>query len=172
VNTNIWSQRDITHILGRDQDELPSNRYPCRFNLTLSQSQKRTHTIMLMVVFRLTSSMKTSLPVRRHSNDHYNSSRARIGEPMASHTDKRKQIWANDFSPPDNVLGSLLELVFVLPGGVTLTRISWLRWSIINLPWNPRCSNKCVKKVFALIVMSLRNRSYVWRRVTVELYKS
>jgi hypothetical protein len=69
------------------------------------------HAIIFMLTSRFTLSMKTSLtllvPVRLGkyftSLLTYNSSRHRIGEPIASQSDKSKQIVEKDFSPPDNV---------------------------------------------------------------------
>lgn len=45
----------------------------------------------------------------------YNSSRQRIGEPIASHNDNNRQIVEKDFSPPDKVFGPRLP-VASLPG--------------------------------------------------------
>lgn len=33
----------------------------------------------------------------------YNSSKQRMGEPIASHSANNRQTWENDFSPPDSV---------------------------------------------------------------------
>lgn len=59
-----------------------------------------TLTIMSIAILRLTASMKTS-----------NSSRQRIGHPMASHRESRRQIVEKDFSPPEREVGSLRLLL-------------------------------------------------------------
>ena len=42
----------------------------------------------------------------QHVWDTYNSSRHRTGAPMASHSDRRRQMVEKDFSPPDRVFAS------------------------------------------------------------------
>jgi hypothetical protein len=77
-----------------------------------------------MLISRLTLSMNTSLSyVSKHINNPsgmvstYNSSKHRIGDPMASHRARSKQIVEKDFSPPDNVLVCLpAALTFVMSG--------------------------------------------------------
>ena len=63
-----------------------------------------------MLASRLTLSIKTSLPKSKpvfslglhRVTD--NSSKQRIGAPIASHRESKKQICEKDFSPPDKVL--------------------------------------------------------------------
>lgn len=50
-------------------------------------------------ILRLTASMKTS-----------NSSKHRMGEPIASQSESRRQIVENDFSPPESVFGPLFPV--------------------------------------------------------------
>lgn len=72
-------------------------------------------TIIFMLTSRLTLSIKTSLKMGYElkivfwtmnikKGGAYNSSRQRIGAPIASHRESRRQIVEKDFSPPERVL--------------------------------------------------------------------
>lgn len=72
-------------------------------------ARRAAEIIIFMLISRLTLSMKTSLalvsihiaPSTRGQT--YNSSRQRIGEPMASQRESNRQMVENDFSPPESV---------------------------------------------------------------------
>jgi hypothetical protein len=82
---------------------------------------------MFVLMARFTLSMKTS-----------NSSRNRIGDPIASHTDKSMQIDENDFSPPDKVLVFRpAELLRVSSGSTWIVTVLCL-WFKSMLPRNAR----------------------------------
>jgi len=157
MDPNIWTHSNVSHILWRNQDKLFSNWRPCRFNLTCQICKWRIDTIIAILVFRFTASMKTSLKSAKNiQRKVYNSSRARIGDPIASQTESNIQTWVKDFSPPESDLGSFL-VPFSEPAGFTVTRISWFSWSMINLPRYPRWVSKWWNICFALALMDDRN---------------
>jgi hypothetical protein len=92
--------------------------------------------IIFIVTDRFALSMNTSLHtvsrvfqvVGWHT---YNSSRQRIGEPMASQRESNKQIVENDFSPPESVL-------VCLPASSSIAESGWT-WSISR---RLRCRDK------------------------------
>lgn len=112
---NVASNVHVSHGLWRDEYELPTHRASSSHDLSNSQprSDRDPHgspTIILKLTSRLTLSMKTSLAWSAETHmmlaklrDTYNSSRHRIGDPMASHRANSKQMVENDFSPPDKV---------------------------------------------------------------------
>jgi len=67
--------------------------------------------IMCMLLSRLTLSMKTS-----------NSSRHRMGDPMASHSDSNRHTVEYDFSPPESVLVCRPSLLRSILSGCTSSR--------------------------------------------------
>lgn len=81
-------------------------------------------TRMSIAIFRLTESIYTSLQhvsgrpdgANEAQKAAYNSSRQRIGEPIASHRASKRHICENDFSPPDRVFAPRLMLSLVLSG--------------------------------------------------------
>lgn len=82
--------------------------------------------INFMLRSRLAASMKTSLFTVRTGSCYthpnvwtYNSSRQRIGEPIAFQSARRRQIKEYDFSPPDSVLVFLISPPFTVRSGCT-----------------------------------------------------
>lgn len=60
----------------------------------------------------------------------YNSSKQRIGDPIASHSASNKQTWENDFSPPDRVLAPRPALSLVLSGSTCCNELAFLHTSV------------------------------------------
>ena len=112
------------------------------------------HTINAILVLRFMASIKTSLSSAIPQRS-YNSSKQRIGDPMASHTDNNKQICAKDFSPPERDFGSFRE-ASGLPAGLTLRWISCCLWSNLSFPVYPRWLRRWTNMIWALAAISLR----------------
>lgn len=106
MHPNIWRDGDICLRAWGDQNELPTNGPPGGSHLARLLAsdfhlvtRQRTPTSMSMAIFRLTWSMYTSLlaQVSGHKAQQegffqtYNSSRQRIGDPMASQRANKRQ---------------------------------------------------------------------------------
>ena len=130
VYTDSVSDVDVRHVLRRDQyvllpvggiggiDLQETGTSECDVCRTQVHHE---HTIIFILIRRLTASMNTSNsskkgPVRsEHLTECKKSQhvpRQRIGHPMDSHKERRRQMVENDFSPPLRDRGSFSRLLF------------------------------------------------------------
>jgi hypothetical protein len=79
-------------------------------------------TSMSIAILRLTESMYTSLGEElvsswlKKTDNTYNSSKQRIGDPIASQSESKRHTCEKDFSPPDKVLAPRPVLSLVISG--------------------------------------------------------
>jgi hypothetical protein len=111
---NIRRMLHIVHGLWRNEDELAPNR-PSRSLYNHFHAAFTIHAVHEHV----TVSISTDLPQNLRGT--YNSSRQRIGDPMASQSARRRQTVEYDFSPPDSVLVCMPSPLRSVMSGCTCT---------------------------------------------------
>lgn len=134
LHYDIWRDGDVGLTARGDENELSPNGPSGGTHLEevstwiLTQRFRIRLTSMSMAILRLIWSMYTSLWRSANgspqvSSQTYNSSRQRIGEPMASQRDKRRHTWEKDFSPPERVFAPRPVLSSLVISGSTCTQL-------------------------------------------------
>ena len=118
---------NAAHGTGRNKHELLADRVPGRLDLSESVrnvfSRRKVctyhfpHTdFSIDAIHEDIAALRQLSTSQENENRTYNSSRHRTGAPIASHSDKRRQMVEKDFSPPDRVFASLPLPTFVGSG--------------------------------------------------------
>lgn len=95
-NFDVSSLVDVVHRLRSDEDKLPTNR-------TSSCLNNHMHASLTVYAVHENVAKIVSETNPNHCGITYNSSRQRIGEPIASQRESRRQTVEYDFSPPERV---------------------------------------------------------------------
>ena len=101
----------ILHRLRRDEDVLTSN------GTTGSANDHLHGDRAIGAIHKHVTSQQSVENCRLWVGSTYNSSKQRIGEPMASQRESSKQMVENDFSPPESVLVCLAALPSIVESG-------------------------------------------------------
>lgn len=101
----------VVHGLRRDQDVLTAHGASSSSNHH-RHANVAVHAVHEHVTTAISMRGRTVFGLATH-----NSSRQRIGEPMASQSESNKQIVENDFSPPDSVFVCLPAALLTVISG-------------------------------------------------------
>ena len=101
MDLDVLGDVNSAHGLWSDEDELSAHSTACCLDHHphTDVSIDVVHKHIAVIIF-----CQRVLIYHRKALNAHNSSRQRMGEPMASHRERRRQMVENDFSPPDNVL--------------------------------------------------------------------
>jgi hypothetical protein len=109
---------DVVHRLWCDEDELTANR-PSRC------LDNHLHAALAVDAVHEHVTVYVSIDPQEERRGTHNSSRQRIGDPMASQSARRRQTVEYDFSPPDSVLVCLPSPLRSVMSGCTWISSNW-----------------------------------------------